>query len=46
MSFSQLGNSVEGKGLTNVKLYVEFFFQNVIFNYKVTKYQASEVQHV
>ena len=46
-SFSQLGNSsnfaisVKGKGLTNVKMYVErIFFQKVKFDYKATKYKC------
>ena len=53
-SFSQFGNSgnsaisVKGKGLPNVKMYVErkVFFQKVKFNNKATKYQVSVVKQV
>ena len=41
--------SVKGKGLTNIKMYVErkgFFFQKVKFTYKATKYEVSVLQQV
>ena len=43
----KFGISVKGKGLTNVKMYVErIFFQKVKFDYNATKYQVSVVQQV
>ena len=46
-SFTQLGNSVKGKDLTMIIMYVEkLFFQKVKFYYRATKYKAPVVQQV